>query len=168
VRKFLLVYSTCLSIPSSFYSTLWLHMIFLESGSMVSTIKTRLPLVDSTTTVACHPASVVPLGFEPLVAHLLAPAVPLGFLPHAALMMPVVPHMAQASLAVPRTATLIPATPRVALESPAAPRVTATPPTATDGPPPHEWSSSLIVYTKRPRRPAPSAPMAPTSTMLVR
>jgi hypothetical protein len=33
-----------------------------------------------------------------------------------------------------------------------------------DGPPPCEWSASSIVYTKRPRQSAPTAPMGHTST----
>jgi hypothetical protein len=37
----------------------------LESGSTVSTIGTQLPLAGSTTTTACQPAPMVPLGFEP-------------------------------------------------------------------------------------------------------
>jgi hypothetical protein len=107
---------------------------------------------------------VVPPGFEPLVAPLPAPAVPLGFLPHAASTTPAMPHVAQASPATPRAATPTPATPRTALESPAAPHMVIAPPAATDDPPPREWPSSPIVYTKRPRRPAPSAPMGPAST----
>jgi hypothetical protein len=51
----------------------------LESASTISTIGTRLPLAGSTTTTACQPAPVVPSGFEPLVAPLPTPAVPLDF-----------------------------------------------------------------------------------------
>jgi hypothetical protein len=94
----------------------------LESGSMVSTIGTRLPPMGSTTTVACQPAPVGPPDIEPLVA-----LVPPRFLPHAASMTPDVPHMAQAS----------PATPRAATPTPTAPRATVAPPAATDGSPPH-------------------------------
>jgi hypothetical protein len=124
----------------------------LESGSTVSTIGTRLP--PSTTTAACQPASMVPPGFEPLVAPLPAPAVPPGFVPRAASTTPAAPHVAQASPAVPCVATPTPTVPRTAAE----------PPVATDGPPPLVRLSSLIVYTKRPRQPAPSAPMVPAST----
>jgi hypothetical protein len=48
----------------------------LEYGSTVSTVGTRLSLAGSTTMEASQPASVVPPGFEPLVAPLTAPAVP--------------------------------------------------------------------------------------------
>jgi hypothetical protein len=65
----------------------------LESGSMVSTIRTRLPPTGSTTTVVCQPAPVVPPCFEPLVAHLPTPTVPPRFVPHAASTMPVAPHV---------------------------------------------------------------------------
>jgi hypothetical protein len=92
----------------------------LESGSMVSTIGTQHPLAGSTTTVACQPTPVVPLGFEPRVAPLPTLAVPLGFLPCAASTMPAVPHVAQSSPAAPGIATPTPATPRVAPESPTA------------------------------------------------
>jgi hypothetical protein len=91
---------------------------------------------------ACQLAPVVPPGFESLVAPLPAPAVPLGFVPRATSMMPIAP--------------------RAAPESPAAP------PAATDGSPPREWLSSLIVYTKRPQQPVPSAPMGPALTTLDR
>jgi hypothetical protein len=126
----------------------------LESGSTVSTIRTRLPLAGSTTTVACQPTPVVPPSFEPLVAHLSTPTVPSGFLPRAASTTPVVPHVAQSSPAVPGAATPTPAAPHAAPESPTAPRAASAPPAATDGPPPHEWLSSPIVYAKRPRQPA--------------
>jgi hypothetical protein len=119
----------------------------LESGSMVSTIGTRLPLACSTTTAACQPAPVVPSGFEPLVAPLPTPAVPLGFLPRVASMTPVVPHVAQSSPVTPGAATPTPIAPRVAPESPTASCVASAPPAATDGPPPHECPPSLIVYT---------------------
>jgi hypothetical protein len=95
--------------------------------------------------VACQPAPVVHPGFEPLAAPLPASAVPLRFIPRA-------------------TSTML-AMPHVAPESPVASRVVAAPPAATDGPPPREWSSSPIVYTKRHRHPTPSAPVGPASTM---
>jgi hypothetical protein len=123
----------------------------LESSSMISTIGTRLPLADSTTTAACQPAPVVPPGFEPLVAPLPAPSVPPRFVPCAASTMLAAPHVAQASPAAPHAATPTPAMPRAAPESPAAPRAAAAPPAATDGPPSCEWPSSPIVYTKRSR-----------------
>jgi hypothetical protein len=91
--------------------------------------------------VACQPSPVVPPGFEPLVTPLPALAVPPGFLLRAASTTLATPHVAQAS----------PAAPRAAPESPAAPRAVVAPPEATDGPPPCEWPSSPIVYTKRPR-----------------
>jgi hypothetical protein len=50
-----------------------------ESGSTVSTIGTRFTTAG--TMAPCQPAPEVPLGFEPLVAPLPAPAVPPGFLP---------------------------------------------------------------------------------------
>jgi hypothetical protein len=56
----------------------------------------------------------------------------------------------QVSPAAPRLASPTLVVPHAALESPTAPHVEAAPPTVTDGPPPHEWSSSPIVYTKRP------------------
>jgi hypothetical protein len=140
----------------------------LESGSTVSTIGTRLPLAGSTTTSACLPAPVVPSGFEPLVAPLPTPAVPPGFLPRAASTTPAVPHVAQSSPAAPGAATPTPAAPRAAPESPTAPRAASAPPAAMDGPPPCEWSSSPIVYTKRPRQPAPTVPMGPASMSLDR
>jgi hypothetical protein len=129
----------------------------LESDSTVSTIGICPPLAGSTTTVACQPASVVPPGFEPLVAPLPTPAVPPGFLPRVASTTPAVPHVAQSSPAAPGASTPTPAAPRVALESPTAPRVTSAPSAATDGPPPREWPSSPIVYAKRPRQPALTA-----------
>jgi hypothetical protein len=58
------------------------------------------------------------------------------------------PHVAPASLAVPRVATSTFVVPRMAPESPVVPCVAAAPPAATDGPPPHEWTSSPIIYTK--------------------
>jgi hypothetical protein len=97
----------------------------LESASTISTIGTRLPLVGSTTTAACQPAPVVPSGFEPLVAPLPTPAVPLDFLPRAASTTPIVPHMAQSSPAALGATTPTPAAPRSAF----APLVT------TDDPP---------------------------------
>jgi hypothetical protein len=103
---------------------------------------------------AYQPALVVPPSFEPLVPPLPTPTVPPRFVPRAALITTVVPHVAQAFAAVPRAAT----------PTPDAPRVTAAPPMATDGPPPREWSSSPIVYTKQPQQPTPSAPMGPAST----
>jgi hypothetical protein len=136
----------------------------LESGYTVSTVGTRLPLAGSTTTAACQPAPVVPLGFEPLVAPLPTPAVPLGFLPRVVSTTPVVFHVAQSSSAALGAATLTPAAPHAAPESPIAPRVASASPAATDGPPPREWLSSPICYAKRPRQPAPTAPMDPAST----
>jgi hypothetical protein len=136
----------------------------LESDSTVSTIGTRLPLAGSTTTAACQPAPVVPPGFEPLVAPPLTPVVPPRFLPRAASTTPVVPHVAQSSPTAPGAATPTPATPRAAPESPTAPRAASAPPATTNGPPPREWLSSPIVYTKRPRQPTPVAPMGPAST----
>jgi hypothetical protein len=96
---------------------------------------------------------VVPPGFEPLVAPLPTPAVPPGLL-----------DVAQSSPAAPGAATPTSAAPCAAPESPAAPRVASVPPVATNGPPPHEWPSSPIVYAKRPRQHAPIAPMGPAST----
>jgi hypothetical protein len=126
-----------LDTTSSNYA-IWHNLHFcLESGSTVSTIRSQLPPAGSSTTAACQPAMVVPTCFEPLVAPLPAPAVPLGFLPHAASVTLVVPHVAQASFPTPCVITLTPAVPCAAPESPA----------ATDGPPPHEWPSSPIVYT---------------------
>jgi hypothetical protein len=130
----------------------------LVSGSTVSTIRTRLPLAGSITTAACQPVPVVPPGFEPLVAPLPTPAVPLRFLPRAASTTLVVPHVAQSSPAAPGAAT----------PTPVAPRTASAPHAATDGPPPREWSSSPIVYAKRPRQPALTAPMGPASTSLDR
>jgi hypothetical protein len=49
-------------------------------------------------------------------------------------------------------------------ESPTTPRAASAPPAATDSPPPREWLSSPTVYAKRPRQPAPTAPMGPAST----
>jgi hypothetical protein len=62
-----------------------------------------------------------------------------------------VPHEAQVSPAVPRATTSTPAVPHAAVA----------PHAAMDGPPPREWPSSLIVYTKRPRQPAPYVPTGP-------
>jgi hypothetical protein len=73
-------------------------------------------------------------------------------------MTPVVPHVAQSSPTAPCAATPSPAMLRTALESPAAPRVATVPHVATDGPPPHEWPSSLIVYAKQLRQLALTAP----------
>jgi hypothetical protein len=137
----------------------------LVSGSTVSTIRTRLPLAGSITTAACQPVPVVPPGFEPLVAPLPTPAVPLRFLPRAASTTLVVPHVAQSSPAAPGAATPTPAAPRAAPESPTAPRAASAPLAAVDGPPPREWPSSPIVYAKRPQQPALTTPMGPASTM---
>jgi hypothetical protein len=102
-----------------------------ESGSMVSTIGTRLTTAG--TVAPCQPAPEVPPGFEPLVAPLHATAVPPGFLlratPTAA------PHAASASSAAP-TAVL-------------------------DGLPPREWPASPIAYVRRPRQPAPMGTTPP-------
>jgi hypothetical protein len=77
-------------------------------------------------------------GFEPLVATLPTPAVPLRFVPRAASMTPTAPHVAQASPATPHMATPTPVVPCVALKSLVVPRVAAAPPAAMDGPPPRE------------------------------
>jgi hypothetical protein len=114
--------------------------------------------------VACQPTPVVPPGFEPLGAPLPAPAVPPRFVHRVASTMPAAPHVAQASPAMPRAATPTPVAPHAAPEFPVAPRAAAAPPATTDSPPPREWSSSLIVYTKRPQQLAPYAPMGPIST----
>jgi hypothetical protein len=135
-----------------------------ESSSTISTIWTRLPLAGSTTMAVGQPTLVVPSGFEPLVAPLPTPAVPLGFLPHAASMTPVVPHVVQSPPAAPGVATPTPIMPQAALGSPTVPCVASAPPAATDGPPPHEWSSSPIIYVKCPRQPTLTAPMGPAST----
>jgi hypothetical protein len=100
---------------------------------------------------AYQPAPVVPLGFDPLVAPLPARTIPPGFLPHAASMMPATPHVAQSSPVAPGTATPTPTTKHTAPKSPVVPCVATVPPVATDGPPPCEWLSTLIVYAKRPQ-----------------
>jgi hypothetical protein len=110
----------------------------LEYSFMVLHHWDPTPPADSTTTAACQPAPMVPLGFEPLVAPLPAPIAPPGFLPHAASTTPVALRVSQASPVATRPASPTPATPRVALESPATPRVAATPPTAMDGSLPRE------------------------------
>jgi hypothetical protein len=96
-----------------------------ESGSTVSTVGTRLTTAG--TVAPCQPALEVPVGFEPLMTPLPAPAVPPRFLPRAA-------HTAA---------------PRAALASSAAPTA------VLDGPPPREWLASPIAYVRRPRQPAP-------------
>jgi hypothetical protein len=135
-----------------------------ESGSTIFTIGTRLPLAGSTTTTAFQPAPMVPPGFEPLVTPLPTPTVPPRFLPRAASMTPAMPHVAQSSPAAPGAATPTPVVPRAAPESPTAPHAASAPHAATDGPPPREWPSSPIVYAKRPRQLALTAPMGPAST----
>jgi hypothetical protein len=102
---------------------------------------------------------VVPPGFKPLVAPLPAPAVPPGFLPHAASTTPVAPHVVESSSAAPSG---------VAPESPTAPHAAAITHTATDGPAPRDWPSSPIIYAKRPRQPALTACMGPALTSLDR
>jgi hypothetical protein len=124
-----------------------LHVQAMVSSSTVSIIGTRLPTVGSTTTVTCQPTPMVPSSFEPLMAPLPAAALPLGFLPYVASMVPDVPHVAQASPVVPCTATPTHAAPRTAPESPIAPHLAVASPMATDGPLAREWSSSTIVYT---------------------
>jgi hypothetical protein len=128
----------------------------LESSSTVSTIGTRLPLQ----VLPSRRFASLPRWF-PRASPLPALAIALGFLPRAASTTPAAPHVAQAS---PGAATTTPTTPRAAPESPAVPHAAAAPHAATDGPPPREWPSSPIVYTKRPWQPAPSAPMGSAST----
>jgi hypothetical protein len=110
-----------------------------EYGSTISTIGTRLTTAG--TVAPCQPALEVPPGFEPLVAPLPAPAVSPGFLPRAA---PTAePCVAPASTAAPR----------------AAPTSSGASTVVPDGPPPHEWLASSIVYVCRPRQPAPRVPL---------
>jgi hypothetical protein len=54
------------------------------SGSTASTIGTRLTTVGTSTPTPCRTTPKIHLGFESLVALLLAPAVPPGFLPRVA------------------------------------------------------------------------------------
>jgi hypothetical protein len=55
-----------------------------ESGPTVSTIGTHLTTAGTSTSAPRQPAAEIPPGFEPHVAPLPAPIVPLGFLPRAA------------------------------------------------------------------------------------
>jgi hypothetical protein len=120
-----------------------------ESGSTVSTIGTRLTTAGTSTPAPRWTAPEIPPDFETPVAPMLAPAVPLGFLPRAA------------TTTAPRTTPTV--APRVAPPAPpVAPRTALTvSPAVTDGPPPHVWSASPIAYVWRPRQPAPTSTTPP-------
>jgi hypothetical protein len=77
------------------------------------------------------------------VAPLSTLAVPVGFLPRAALT--AAPRVAPASTAVPR----------------AAPTSFATLTAVLDGPPPCEWLASPITYVRRSRQPTPAGTTSP-------
>jgi hypothetical protein len=129
----------------------------LESGSTVSTVGTQLPPAGTTTTATRQPTPVVPPGFEPLMAPLPALVVPPSFLPRTASTTSTTLRVVPPSPVAPRAVPLTPVAPCAVPESP----------TVTDGPP-RQWSSSSIVYAKRPRQHTPSAPAGPASTMPAR